>query len=86
MTLPLALGEQCAAPFEAVSRGKTAPRAPRSPARFRVLQRENGLRAPIKKQHLPMKKRRFRLDAPFFSISIRFASARAVFTGGSSNF
>jgi hypothetical protein len=40
----------------------------------RLLQRENGLRAEEKKQHLPMKKPFFRLDGPSFSISIRTAS------------
>jgi upstream activation factor subunit UAF30 len=37
----------------------------------------------MKKQHLPAKKPLFRLDASFFSFSIRSASATAVFTGGS---
>src|SRR4051812_13150820 len=47
--------------------------------RFPDLQRENRFRARIKKQHLPAKKRLFRFHAPLFSISIRNASARAVF-------
>ena len=38
----------------------------------------------MKKQHLPAKNPFFRLDATFFSFSIRSASASAVFTGGSS--
>jgi hypothetical protein len=33
----------------------------------------------MKKQHLPMKNRFFRLDAPFFSFSIRSASESDVF-------
>jgi hypothetical protein len=33
----------------------------------------------MKKQHLPAKNAFFRLDAPFFSFSIRSASASAVF-------
>jgi hypothetical protein len=40
------------------------------------LPRENRLIHGEKKQHRPVKNRFFRLDAPFFSFSIRNASAR----------
>jgi hypothetical protein len=56
-------------------RARAAPRT----ARKALLQRETGLRTRIKKQHLPAKNAFFRLDAPFFSFSIRSASASAVF-------
>jgi hypothetical protein len=56
------------------SRGETAaPRTPRI-AREAILQRENACVARMKKQHLPMKKPFFRLDAPSFAFSIRTAS------------
>jgi hypothetical protein len=59
---------------------------PRESRRNGALQRENGVRAPIKKQHFPMKKPVFRFHARFFSISIRLASARAVFHWWTINF
>jgi hypothetical protein len=86
MKLSLALGEQCATPREGFPRGKTASRTASAHARFADLQRRNGLIARMKKQHLPAKNPLFPLDTPFFSISIRSASASAVFTGGSTNF
>jgi hypothetical protein len=49
-------------------------KSPFAQRREGLLQRENSVRAGIKKQHLPMKNRFFRLDAPFFSFSIRSAS------------
>jgi hypothetical protein len=62
-----------------LSRGEIAARAMPRIAREAVLQRENALCARMKKQDLPAKNPFFRLDAPFFSFSIRSASASAVF-------
>jgi hypothetical protein len=79
MTVSPALREQCVGAGKPLSRGKNRHAQSARSARLAVLQRENGLRARIKKQHLPMKKPFFRFHAWFFSISIRSASARAVF-------
>jgi len=59
---------------ERVSRGETGCATRPRTTREALLQRENALRAGMKKQHLPMKKAVFRLDSTSFSISIRTAS------------
>jgi hypothetical protein len=83
MTLPAAVREQragCVFPLENRC-AHSAQHALRTLSRGRIadLQRENGLALGEKKQHFPMKKRLFPLDAHHFSLSIRSASESAVF-------
>jgi hypothetical protein len=70
MPLPAALHEE----RQRSPRGENGCRAIASALRQVILQRENTSNARMKKQHLPMKKPVFHLDAPSFSISIRSAS------------
>jgi hypothetical protein len=53
---------------------------------FGLLQRENGSRARMKKQHPPVKNRFFRFYSPSFSFSIRSASECSFSLVGSINF